>query len=295
MNRSRAVKLAAKWAAPLAAFAAAALLAGCMTIGAFDAATPHAPGVSRAVDGAAYADGPRHTLDVYAPARHEGRAPVVVFIYGGGWQTGAKEQYRFAGEAFASAGFVTVVPDYRLYPEVRFPDFLTDNAQAVRWVQDNIARYGGDPHSIVLIGHSAGAYNAVMLGEDARYLRAAGVDAHNIRGIVGLAGPYRFPSNVPVIRNVFAGAADWNATQPDLAVRRDGPPLLLLAGVNDRRVPPHSSEVMRDAAMQAGEQAEARLYPGIDHPLIVQALAVQRHNASPVFADTVAFARRVTD
>lgn len=276
----------------LAALALIAL-SGCATIGAFNAATPHQASVARVVHSAAYGAGPRRTLDVYAPVQATANAPVVVFFYGGGWQTGAKTDHRFVGEAFAAQGFVTVVPDYRLYPEVRYPAFLNDSAAAVRWVQDNIARFGGDPHRIVLMGHSAGAYDAVMIGLDPQYLRAAGVDAGNVRGVVGLAGPYRFGLDLPIIRDVFAGA-DAQTTQPELMARRDAPPLLLLHGARDRRVPAHSSEVMRDAAIAAGGQAEARIYPGLDHPLILQALAVQRHGASPVFADSVAFVLQVT-
>ena len=67
-------------------------------------------------------------------------APVMMFIYGGGWNDGAKADYAFVGHAFASRGFVTVVPDYRLVPQVRFPDFVDDCALALRWVQDSIRR-----------------------------------------------------------------------------------------------------------------------------------------------------------
>jgi acetyl esterase/lipase len=278
----------------LAAALALTLLGACATIGVFNAATPHQESVARVVQSAAYGEGPRRTLDVYAPVHGAANAPVVVFFYGGGWQTGAKDDHRFVGEAFAAEGFVTVVPDYRLYPEVRYPEFLNDSAAAVRWVQDNIARYGGDPHRIVLMGHSAGAYDAVMIGVDPEYLRAAGADPRNIRGVVGLAGPYRFGLDAPIIRTVFAGAPDARATQPALQVRRGAPPLLLLHGARDRRVPSLSSEVMSDAATVVGERAEARIYPSLDHPLILQALAVQRHGDSPVFADSVAFARQVT-
>src|ERR1700709_1690342 len=101
-----------------------------------------------------YGSGDRHELDIYAP-RGQRSAPVVVFIYGGGWKDGNKGEYRFVAAALAARGFLTVVPDYRLFPEVRFPVFLQDNATAVAWTKANIARYGGDSKRIFLMGHSA--------------------------------------------------------------------------------------------------------------------------------------------
>lgn len=134
--------------------------------------------------GVAFGDDPRHRLDVYVPDDLTGPAPVVVFFYGGSWRNGDREDYLFVGQALASRGFVAVVPDYRLYPEVTFPGFLDDSASAVRWVRDSIAGYRGDPDRIFLMGHSAGAYNAAMLAVDPRYLEAAGVDRAVIGGVI---------------------------------------------------------------------------------------------------------------
>src|SRR5690606_9984890 len=118
----------------------------------------------------AYADGERKKLDIYTPERPVGPAPVVMFIYGGGWAAGDKFEYEFVGRAFAANGYVAVIPDYRKYPEVTFPGFLEDNAQAIRWIEDNIANYGGDKNRFFLVGHSAGAYNSVMLALDSSFL-----------------------------------------------------------------------------------------------------------------------------
>jgi acetyl esterase/lipase len=93
----------------------------------------------------AYGDQPRQKLDVYRPKHAAVPAAVVVFFYGGDWQTGGKGDYSFAAEALTSRGFVAVLPDYRLYPVVRFPAFVKDGASAVRWVRDNISGFGGDP------------------------------------------------------------------------------------------------------------------------------------------------------
>lgn len=101
----------------------------------------------------AYSDGDRRKLDIYGPVDAHGPAPVVMFIYGGAWDHGNKEGYEFAGRALAANGFVVVIPDYRLYPEVTYPSFLEDNAAAVKWIEDNISRYGGDTKRFFLMGH----------------------------------------------------------------------------------------------------------------------------------------------
>ena len=117
-----------------------------------------------------YADGDRKRLDIYGPNEIMEPAPVVMFIYGGAWKQGRRQDYQFIGKALAANGFVVVIPDYRLYPEVTYPDFLEDNAQAVKWIEDNIKDYGGDTSRFFLAGHSAGAYGAVMLGLEKSFL-----------------------------------------------------------------------------------------------------------------------------
>ena len=106
-----------------------------------------------------YADRDRAKLDVYRPEdiTEATPGPVVMFIYGGGWAAGDKFEYEFVGRALAAAGFVAVIPDYRLWPDVKYPDFLDDNAEAIKWIEDNIASYGGDTKRFFLAGHSAGA------------------------------------------------------------------------------------------------------------------------------------------
>ncbi|MBN9311294.1 MAG: alpha/beta hydrolase [Devosia sp.] len=110
----------------------------------FNIAEAMDPGVKKTAD-IPYADGQRKKLDIYRPKDMSGPAPVVMFIYGGSWRAGDKFEYEFAGRALAASGFVTVIADYRLWPDVKYPDFLEDCAQAMRWIQDNIASYGGDP------------------------------------------------------------------------------------------------------------------------------------------------------
>lgn len=242
----------------------------------------------------AYGDGPRHKLDVYAPPEARG-LPLIVFIYGGSWSSGDKNDYAFAGSALASQGFVTVIPDYQLVPQVRFPAFIDDCAAAVRWAADHAAEYGGDPAKIVLVGHSAGAYNVMMLALDAHYLSDAGVDANAIRGAIGLSGPYDFlPFDVDATRNAFGAAPDSALTQPVHFARVDAPPLLLLWGGADTTVGPRNLRRL-DAAMQAaGGRVETKTYPGVNHVDIMLALSRPLRGRASTLADVTAFARRVT-
>ncbi|MGB7290528.1 MAG: alpha/beta hydrolase, partial [Candidatus Macondimonas sp.] len=187
-------------------------LAGCSGISVLNALTPGS-GYTRQA-GIVFDEHTGLQLDVYAPSGAR-NAPVAVFFYGGSWQEGAREDYRFVGEALARQGLVVVVPDYRLYPAVRYPAFLQDAAQAVAWTRSHIATYGGDPESLVLMGHSACAYNAAMLTLDPDFLQAVGVQRGVIRGMVGLAGPYDFlPLKEPALQRIFAPAGDLRLTQP---------------------------------------------------------------------------------
>ena len=159
------------------------ILSACSPVAALNALAP-ASGIVETKN-VPYAAGDRHGLDVYAVEKSN--APVVVFIYGGGWKEGDKSQYKFVAASLAARGFVTVVPDYGLYPAVRFPVFLQDAAAAVAWVKGNIARYGGDPRRVFLMGHSAGAHIAAMLTLDPQWLKADGVDVdRDIAGTVAL-------------------------------------------------------------------------------------------------------------
>lgn len=262
------------------------------SLGAFDALAPRDGGVRRVVRDAAYGREPRQRVDVYAPAAAPGPAPVVVFFYGGSWSSGSKDDYNFMGAALASRGFVTAIPDYRLVPEVRFPSFVEDCAAAVRWVEQNAAAHGGDPQRIVLVGHSAGAYNAIMLALDPRYLRHAG--ASTVRGAVGLAGPYDFlPFDVDATRNAFGQAPDAAQTQPVTFARADAPPLLLLWGDADTTVGPRNLEGLARAMRAAGGAVETTIYPGVDHVGIMLAMSRPFRGRAPVLADVTTFVRRV--
>jgi len=218
----------------------------------------------------------RQKLDIYTPASRSAplplRAvpaeplPVIIFFYGGTWQGGQRRDYRFAAAALARLGFIVVVPDYRLYPEVKFPAFLQDCASAVAWVFKNVQSHGGNDDLVFLMGHSAGAYNAAMLALNASYLGAIDVDPARITGWIGFAGPYDFlPFPSANIAEIFSGTEDEKLTQPVHYVRQGAPPALLLHGGRDRLVLPRNTAILAARLRESGNAVETRIYPKLGH------------------------------
>jgi acetyl esterase/lipase len=266
-------------------------LSACSPLTAFANLTP-TDRAEQAGQGIAYGDEPRQRLDVYAPPQGAAGAPVAVFFYGGTWEDGRRQDYGWVGRALAAEGFLTLAPDYRLYPEVTYPAFLEDGAAAVAWAVENAAAYGGDPRRIVLIGHSAGAYNAVMLGLDRAYLEAAGVDPSRIRAVAGLAGPYDFlPLKGETVRGVFGGAPDPAATQPINQVDAGAPPAFLATGGDDSVVLPRNTEALAAALRAQGVAVETQIYPDLGHAGVLLALSKPLRGRAPVLEDMTAFLR----
>lgn len=276
-----------------------ALLSACSPLRTFNSVVPKDPGGALLLRGGAYGEHTLQRLDIYGPRRRGHAAPasgeplpIIVFFYGGSWQSGTREGYGFAGRALAANGFIVAIPDYRLVPEVRFPAFLEDGASAVRWVRANAARLGGDPSRIVLVGHSAGAYNAAMIALDPRWL---GRERAAVRGLVGLAGPYDFlPLDGPITRSAFGAADDLAGTQPINFASAGDPPSLLLHGSGDSTVYPRNSRELARRLNAAGVDARLKLYPALGHIGIVTALARPLRGRAPVLRDIVRFAREVT-
>lgn len=209
-------------------------------------------------------------LDVYQPTDAH-RAPVVVFFWGGSWQEGDKSLYPFVGRALAARGFVVAIPNYRLYPAVRYPDFLYDSARAVAWVHAHIQRYGGNPQHLVLMGHSAGAYNAAMLALNPEYLHAVGLSRQNIAGMIGLGGPYDFlPLIDPKLQAIFAPAApDLTSTQPIHWVAAHSPPMLLIESAVDTIVAPKNTRHLYAALSVHGDSVQMMMVQNLSHQWLI--------------------------
>jgi acetyl esterase/lipase len=230
------------------------------------------------------------TLDVWRPVDNVTTPrPVVIFWYGGGWVNGIRQDYGFAARAFASKGFVVVVPDYRKVPDIHFPAMLQDGAEAVRWTRDNVARFGGDPGRIALAGHSAGAYTVAMLALDRRWLKAEGVDPRIVKAAVGLCGPYDF---YPFTGRAIEAMSLWPRpmeTQPINFVRHDAPPMLLVTATKDTQVRPRNAINLTAALKKVGAPVVLRDYEGLTHEQVVMALSRPFRGKGPVLADSVAF------
>ena len=226
-----------------------------------------------------YMPGPRGMMDIYRPTQSAGPLPVVVFFYGGAWQTGKRQDYLFAATALARRGMVVAVPDYRVYPEVQFPVFLQDAARAVATIHHAAASYGGDPNRFVVVGHSAGGWIAAMLALDPQWLAAAGDSRDSLAGMVGLAGPYNFlPITGADIQQVFASAPDKAVTQPISYADGRNPPMLLLQGEADDTVGLQNATSLTARIKADGGPVTLRTYPGVGHIGIVISL-------TPLFRD----------
>ena len=268
-----------------------ALLTACSAVDLLNATVP--TDTYRRSEGLAYGSEPRQRLDVYQPRTGAGPAPLVLFFYGGSWSSGERADYRFVGEALASRGMVTVIADYRLSPEFRYPVFVQDSARALRWAFEHAADHGADPSRVFVMGHSAGAYNAAMLALDPRWLAAEGLTPSRLAGWIGLAGPYDFlPIRDPETRLAF----NWPDTPPDsqpLAhASRASPPALLLAAREDKVVSAQRSTVaMAERLRASGVRVESALYDGVSHVTLLASMASVLRGRAPVLERVSAFVR----
>jgi len=233
----------------------------------------------------------RQKMDIYAPLKPATRPCTVMFIYGGRWETGDKDLYRFAGEAFASKGCSAAVIDYRHYPAVKYPAFVEDSARALVWLHKHARAYGADPDRIFLAGHSAGAYNAVMVAAHPRFLKEAGGDRRWIRGVIGISGPYDFlPSEDDDIKDMFSTSSPAGAN-PVTYAGAGLPPMLLIHGENDRDVYPKNTRHMAERLKAAGSPVEVILYPDAQHQAMILSLLHGFRGKIPLLEDITAFIR----
>ena len=256
-------------------------VAACSPLQTINALTPSSTYVR--TDDLSFGSDVREQLDIYAPTGVQGLAPVVVFFYGGSWNMGSRKDYKFAGEALASRGILTVVADYRLYPQVRYPAFLEDSAAAVAWTAREVQKYGGDPKKIFVMGHSAGGYNAAMVALDARWLGKSGLSPNLLRGWIGLAGPYDFiPIKDENVRPVFFFPNTPPESQPINQVTSSAPPALLLASSKDSLVDPMRNTGGLAAKLRAaGVPVQETYFDHTSHTSLLGSLARPLRGLAP--------------
>jgi acetyl esterase/lipase len=211
------------------------------------------------------ADKYRHRLDLYLP-KGKREVPVMMFVHGGGFTVGIKDQYAFVGQVFASYGIATAVISYRLSPKTTYPGHVQDVARAFAWLRAHVSEYGGRPDRIFISGHSAGATLVAMVGADPAYLHDIGESIDHVEGVIPISGSFTqtgrsamFQAPLPVEREVVANASAINH------VAGMHPPFLILYGDMDMPRTGEDAEQMAKALKGAGNSAEVHEIGGHAH------------------------------
>lgn len=258
-------------------------------LGLLDVLVPKDGSSRRVARDVAFGPQPEHRLDLYAPRRPQRPLPLCVFVHGGGWDSGDRRNYSFAGRALAALGLLVACADYRVFPQAVFPAFVEDLALAATWLVAHAAEYGGDPGRLVLVGHSAGAYNAMMLAMQPERFGAPGLRGR-IEAVVGLSGPYDFyPFDVRQSIDAFGTYAEPLTTQPINLVTPDLPPMLLAHGVRDTTVGDYHTVRLAAKLRAAGVPVVERHYRRLRHVELVLGLMLPFRRLWPVYGDLAAF------
>lgn len=225
-------------------------------------------------------------LDVYKPTQDviEGKKgehfPTIIFFYGGAWQDGDKGQYEFVAGRLVEQGYVVVIPNYRKYPKVKFPAFIEDGAKATSWVANNIQNYNGNPQNIVLMGHSAGAHTAALLAADKSYLAKENFSYSNIKGVIGLSGPYDFTPLEEVYKKIFGPPENYPTMRVTNFIDGKEPPFYLVQGDKDTIVGRFNAENLAKVINNNGSNVETRYYKKMSHTDTIAAFSWVKQDKS---------------
>jgi len=220
----------------------------------------------------AYGDDDRQRLDVYVPTDADADGHTILFVYGGAWRDGRRQDYEFVAGALADAGHTVIVPDYRLYPQVRWPRFAEDVLAALQHARrDAEALMGAPLDDVVLMGHSSGAHTVAVMAADAERWHPEG--GPRIAGLVALSGPYDLPLDNPEVAPVFAQVTDRRTVLPPVLASARHPPTLLLHGSDDERVLPKHTERYAGALRTAGADVDVAWLDGAGHASVIAAFA----------------------
>ncbi|MGP4714586.1 MULTISPECIES: alpha/beta hydrolase [unclassified Psychrobacter] len=246
-----------------------------------------------------YGDEPLQDLDIYYPkplaqAMKSQQVisdtyPMVVFVHGGSWESGNKEEYAFVGQSLAQAGYITAVINYRKAPEHAYPDYVKDTAKAIAWSYDNAQNYYGDPERFAVIGHSAGAFNAVAAVSNEDFLAPYGVKPDDISAVIGIAGPYSYDFRKFSSASAFGDNATPDEVMPDRQIKGPQPPYLLLTAENDKIVHDQNTIKMTQALKEKGVAVETGVIKGASHATSIGAMAPPLRWVNDVRAQVVAY------
>ncbi|GGW76898.1 carboxylesterase [Alteromonas halophila] len=234
----------------------------------------------------------RQQLDVFIPENPKNKnMPVVVFFHGGRWSFGSKSQYQFVGTRLASMGYVAVLPNTRLYPQVKFPTFVEDAAAAVAWVQRNITDYGGS-EKLFISGHSSGAHIGALLVADESYLTNAGADADKLSGFIGMAGPYDFTPKADDLKDIFGPPEQFREMAVTHFIDGSEPPFALMYSEDDETVHRQNLERLATRIRAKGGKVHTFIYETGGHTGTVAALSWANPDNLPVTHDMQQFIQK---
>lgn len=203
--------------------------------------------------------------------------PLVIFVHGGSWESGNKEQYAFVGQSLAKAGYVTAVINYRKAPKFIYPAFVKDTAQAIAWSYHNADKFYADANKVAVIGHSAGAFNAVAAVSNADFLQPYGLQPSDIKAVVGIAGPYSYDFRKFSTRGVFPEAASPEQVMPDGLLKAGSsgkqPDYLLMTAENDKVVHLSNTTKMAQALTEAGATVVTEEIEKANHATSIAAMS----------------------
>ncbi len=235
----------------------------------------------------------RHRLDIYQPAIENSKTPLIIFYYGGGWTAGSRDIYHFIGAALANKGYTTIIPDYRLYPEVKFPGFVNDAALAYEWAWRKYIKDQENPRPIILIGHSAGAHIGALIAYDKTYLHKLNPEIARPSGFIGLAGPYSFdPTTWESTKEIFSTASNADQARPVAFVDSSSPKTLLIHGQDDTVVRMWNAEKLSEKLSQNNVQNQLIELKGIGHLGIIASVARPLRWRSSVLEESLSFIRK---
>ena len=214
----------------------------------------------------------RNRLDLYRTKNPKKQKPLIVFVHGGSWQHGNKRDYLFIGETFAREGFDVAVINYQLAPENIFPAFVDDLAQAIHYLNQNKVKLNISTDNMILMGHSAGAFNVMSVVYSAQSQNFKYKD--QIKAIVGLAGPYHFDyKDDPLSEHAFDPKTSYQQVMPYYFIEPNHIKHYLLVAEQDQVVERKNTLDLDIALRQKGNHSHIAVIPKTGHITIVATLA----------------------
>ena len=205
-------------------------------------------------------------LDLYSPDYLSGPVPGIIFIHGGGWRTGKRQDYKFYTTRFAKHGYVVATISYRLKEAGYFPNCVEDVKCAVRWMRANAEKLHVDPNRIAVIGGSAGGHLSMMAGYSSDVPEFEGTGGNPgvssaVQAVIDLYGPVDFTVAETRDHPLLTGFMQGTYEQvPDKFVKaspityldpRD-PPTLIIHGTIDSLVPVEQSDMLAEKMKAMG-------------------------------------------